>query len=580
MADEADDDGLGEYTTVQRTKKEEFIPVWRRGARTYVYRSEVFTKWAADRWNLYFKTITGKDMNFELTPRTLPYVSALECRRNLDVLLIPLMPKRPIIWDLTAGSGSDFVAYALFFNFAMYFGVDLMSQEDFAVFCRNVKKFCAVYPKDYPEGCIAVAGDGKGNWTDPKIRIRLQNSRAKTFINQYANYVDKELKERLVDCVYIDPPWGADFLTKALNDEEYRDWAKHDVNDGEALPISIEHEATPKILMNWIVNEVLAPMAAARPPIKCALLVLKVRFELTSVKMQDYLNLNPMIGQNFVVLYAVQSLQNIPQYDIDEKDGHKIITEKINGTRVERKVTKKNGLNIVKGQFHWLVLKNTEYAYVNDLKAKWYDNEMLMGKPNPMYVLRDSTMHETYKPTYSDRLPSPIVLTQLQWKQKPPAEQANYEQVGPVRARAEVVQEDISTYVKKFKDLQHKLEQAQSTGNVDMKEIVRKIQDILVTSDMYAEEIFNHTEGVAGLRVIMKQMQDIVTRYIQRHEEQTKDKKEIENQTDSATTGNVEPPPRPGSKPPQTDMRRGRMKGEFLTDLGALLQALQGLAAR
>jgi len=567
MADEAgdDDDGQGEFTTkVKRSdrKKEEFIPVWRRGARTYVYRSEVFTKWAADRWNVYFETITGKNMDFQFTPRTLPYVSALECRRNLDVLLIPLMPKRPVIWDLTAGSGSDFVAFALFFNMAKYYGVDMMAPEDFIVFCNNVKKFAAVYPDDYPEACIAVPGAGKDKWTDPKIKVFLQNSSAKRFIGQYAKYVETELTSRLVDCVYIDPPWGGNFLENSLTDEQYKEWVAHDVNDGEPLPISIENEATPKILMNWIVNEILTPMAEAKPPIKCALLVLKVRFKLTSVDMQDYLDKNPMIGQNFVVLYAVQSLQNIPKYDIREKDGHKIITEMINGTRVERKVTKKNGLNIVKGQFHWLVLKNTEYAYVNDLKAKWYDNEMLLGKPEPVYVLKGSTMQQTYKPTYSDRLPSPTVLTEREWKQKPPAQQANYDQVGPVRARSEVTQEDISTYVKKFKDLQQKLEQAQSTGQVDMKEIVQKIQNILVASVMYDENIFNHTAGVADLRVIMKKMKGIVTTYKQSHEEQTKDEEEIENK--------------------RVERKKGMStaKGEFPTDLGALLLALQGLVAR
>jgi hypothetical protein len=59
MADEADDDGQGVFTDVKQkgSKKEEYIPVWRRDVKTYVYRSEVFTQYASDKWNVYFQTI-------------------------------------------------------------------------------------------------------------------------------------------------------------------------------------------------------------------------------------------------------------------------------------------------------------------------------------------------------------------------------------------------------------------------------------------------------------------------------------------------------------------------------------------
>jgi hypothetical protein len=587
MADEAgdDDDGQGEFTTkVKRSdrKKEKDIPVWRRGAKTYVYRSEVFTQWAAERWNLYFETITGKRMGFEFTPRTLPYVSALECRRNLDVLLIPLMPKRPVIWDLTAGSGSDFVGFALFYNFAKYHGVDFMHDKDFTIFHKNVTKFTNVYPADYPPGCIAVSGEGRDTWNDPNVKIRLQNSSAKKFIGEYGRYVTTKMEYNLVDCVYVDPSWSGDYLTKSLDDDQYKEWVAQDVNEGESLPISIEHEASPAIVMNWVVNEILTPMNAAKPPIKCALLVLKVRFQLTSVTMQTYLT-NSKIGQNFVVLYAVQALPNIPQTDIDEENGHKIIMDHIHGKKVKRPVTKENGVNMVKGQFHWLVLKNTDYTYVDDLKAKWYDNEMLIGKPQPVYVLDGSTMKTTFKPTYSDKLPCPTVKTEREWmRMDDKQQQALYHKVGPVRARREVTELDISTYIEDLGKLQHDLEVAQSTNRYDIKEIVGKIKSILVASIMYDEEIFDKYASVIPLRSIMKTMQAVVTRY-EEGIDRTKQQEKIENKTDSEKQGDIEPRiPKTKAWTKWVERRKGRStaKGEFPTDLGALLQALQGLAAR
>lgn len=551
-----DDDGFTEVTD-----KNKFIPVWRRDAKTYVFRSEVFTQYAADKWNVYFETITGKNIDFKFSPRTLPYASALECRRNLDVLLIPLMPERPIIWDLTAGSGSDLVAFGLWFNCAKYFGVDFMVKQDFELLLGNARKFTKAYPYDYPEGCVCVPGEGRDIWNDPKRKIFLQNTTAKKFIQQYGHYVKTELEYNLVHCVYVDPSWSGDYLAKNLTDAEYMEKVRQDVNDGEALPASIEHEASPDILMDWVAREILTPMAQAKPPIRCAVLVLKVRFELTSVKMQTYLDNHPEIGRRFVVLYAVQALPHTLHEDMGKENGHIVIMDTIHGKKVKRHTVNKYGVNIVKGQFHFLVLKDSDFTYVNDSKADWYDKEVLVHEPKAVYVLDSSTMKRTFKPTYSDKLPSVDVLTEKQWMQKNLQEQELYRKVEPVRKMSDVQELDMSTYVEMLGNLERELTAAASENKYNIPKIVERIKNVLRLTSNYEQKHFDDFKSASTLRNISKHMKAIVEKYKEEIKEPAKN------------TGNTE------AVSSITDRRRGRMKGEFRTDLDTLLQQLRGLVA-
>ena len=217
--DDDGEDGFQVHTNTRKQKLDPYKPYWKYRGKKFVYMSEVFTQYYADKWNMYFKTITGKDMDFKFSPRTIPYASALECRRNLDVLTIPLMSERPTIWDLTLGSGSDLVAFALFSNFRKYFGVDIMAKRDFDVTIENARNFIKLYPDDYPPGCLKFAGDGRDTWNDENLKIYLRNGRAKEFIHQYRSYVQTELPWHFVHYVYVDPSWSGDFLTKASDED-------------------------------------------------------------------------------------------------------------------------------------------------------------------------------------------------------------------------------------------------------------------------------------------------------------------------------------------------------------------------
>jgi hypothetical protein len=76
----------------------------------------------------------------------------------------------------------------------------------------------------------------------------------------------------------------------------------------------------------------------------------------------------------------------------------------------------------------------------------------------------------------------------------------------------------------------------------------------------------------------MDKMKAVVTRY-EEGIDRTKQQEKIENPTDSEKKGDILP------QIPKTEWiprknNRNRSRGEFPTDLGALLLALQGLAAR
>ena len=93
--------------------------------------SPVFCAYESELWNLYFETLTGKNIGFEITPHSFPYFSPLECRRNLDVLLQTLFSKRPIVLDLTCGSGSDSIAFLMHLDPEQIFCVDCDRSIDF-----------------------------------------------------------------------------------------------------------------------------------------------------------------------------------------------------------------------------------------------------------------------------------------------------------------------------------------------------------------------------------------------------------------------------------------------------------------
>jgi hypothetical protein len=149
---------------------------------------------------------------------------------------------------------------------------------------------------------------------------------------------------------------------------------------------------------------------------------------------------------------------------------------------------------------------------------------------------------------------------------KTPELQAQYKQVGPVAKQRDVQLLDIHTYVNMLAKLELELNEAQSTNKVDMKKIVEQIKNILTASSRYNDKFFDKFAGAVDLRVISDKMKAVVIAYQEKTEEQT----------NTENTGDTEP--QRVWKP--MIRNRPRMKGDFPTELGELLQALQGLAAR
>jgi hypothetical protein len=140
--------------------------------------------------------------------------------------------------------------------------------------------------------------------------------------------------------------------------------------------VHVEYEVSPKILFNYIQKHILESMVAGG--IQFSVFCIKVRWEMTPAKMQEYSNLNPEVGQHFVVLYSVRTLPFLKSSQLAEENGRQYITDK--GVRRKRYVH-----GAVKGEFHWIVLKNTKYTYAQDVRSWWY-KKWIEYKNTPVYV--------------------------------------------------------------------------------------------------------------------------------------------------------------------------------------------------
>ncbi len=138
-----------------------------------------------------------------------------------------------------------------------------------------------------------------------------------------------------------------------LSDEEYEEVLKETGDN-------VEYEVSPKILFNYIQKHILGPILG--DGIQFSVFCIKVRWEMTPAKMQEYLNLNAEVGQHFVVLYSVQALPFVKNSELGHENGRQYIIDK--GIR-----RKGHAHGAVKGQFHWIILKNVKYTYSQDVRS-------------------------------------------------------------------------------------------------------------------------------------------------------------------------------------------------------------------
>jgi hypothetical protein len=443
--------------------------------------SPVWCKYESDLWNLYFETLTGKNIGFQLTPKSFPYFSPLECRRNLDVLLQTLFSKRPIVLDLTCGSGSDSIAFLMHLDPEQIFCVDSMSEEDFVVAMGNMQNYVNAFPEVYGKMKIMRNGEGAKIW---KQRISMHKQQASDFIQRFAGYLKTirgwENKEILG---YFDPAWDARYLP-GLSNEEYQEYLK-ETGGGE-------YEVSPKILFGYIQKHILEPMLAGG--IQFSVFCIKVRWEMTPAKMQAYLNLNPAVGQHFVVLYSVQALPFVKSYELDhDENGIQFITDK-NGRR------KRHDYGAVKGQFHWIIMKNTKYTYAQDVRSWWY-KQWIEHSDAAVFVEKGSQV-TPHKPLYESALPYPTVISRWSLAAK---DKTKYIEIRPPRSIQAVQKEDIEYFTTELNKIKTEwLSSTSKTGLID------KVQNLVDGCKIYMDRGRWTTDDAQKLRKIVEEIKTLI----------------------------------------------------------------------
>lgn len=509
MSDEPDDDGQGTFIEKKgkQNKKNksatgddddggDFTQVWRTKTRPNYLLSDVIIKWMSEKWNKYFETITGRIMSppFEFSASTYPYASSMETRRNLDNVLLGLCSERPTIWDLTCGSGSDAIIFAWRFNCWRLDCVDSMDPEEFQRTIRNVRSFGKVFHQDYPDGSIVVEGEGKSVWSDT-CKIAMHNTTIKQFITSYAKRSTRpKFPYHRVDFCYIDPSWCATELIGNTKEENIN--RNRQAYDYQHIPATLEQEANPAIVMQYVVNQILKPIEEATPRIVISVLILKVRFELSSSQMQTYLDKSGL-SDRFVVLYAVQALPNIEKRNTKQVDGQTVILDydAVTHTTKEREsVTLDDGTAIIKGQFHWLVMESTEYKKINDSKREWAEKEMIGTHPQAVYVLKDTAMIGTLKPSYSDKVSERPVLTKSEFTDLNRIDKEKYEEITSVRSFKEVQEEDMQVYTGMLKELEGFLDS--KSEEYDKQKVIGLLETILERAHVYQQQRYTSVIAV------------------------------------------------------------------------------------
>jgi hypothetical protein len=442
--------------------------------------SPVFCAYESELWNLYFETLTGKNIGFEITPHSFPYFSPLECRRNLDVLLQTLFSKRPIVLDLTCGSGSDSIAFLMHLDPEQIFCVDYMSDEDFAVALKNMQKYVDAFPEMYGNMKIMRNGDGPHIW---KERISMHQQQASDFIKVFAKYFKTRpnwWNDEILG--YFDPAWDARYLP-GLSDEEYQEALKETGDN-------VEYEVSPKILFNYIQKHILGPMLAGG--VEFSVFCIKVRWEMTPAKMQEYLNLNPEVGQHFVVLYSVQALPFVKSSELGHENGRQSITDK-DGRR------KRHAHGAVKGQFHWIVLKNTKYTYSQDVRSWWY-KRWIEHSNAPVYV-EAATQVKPHKPLYESALPYPTVITENAWYEL--KDKSGYKMMGPQTPLSTVQEKDMEYFITELETIK-----AEWSSSINKNDLIGKVESLVEGCEIYMNGWTS--DGAQKLRNIVGEINNLI----------------------------------------------------------------------
>ena len=381
--------------------------------------------------------------------------------------------------DLTSGSGSDSIAVLINLDPKQIFCVDYMPEEDFVVELKNMqkKKYVDAFGDIYSPMKIMRNGDGPEIWNQ---QISMHKQQASDFITRCAKYF-KTRPTYMDDEIlgYFDPSWDAKYLL-GLSDDEYQEALKETGGN-------VEFEVSPKILIQ---KHILGPMIEGG--IEFSVFCVKVRWEMTSVKMQEYLNLNPEVVQHFVVLYSVQALPFVKSSELVEENGRLYITDKQGKKKVRRKGQPHGS---VKSQFHWIIMKNIKYAYLKDRRSWWY-KKWIEHSNTPVYVETGSQV-KPHKPLYENALPYPNVIDQDEYNQL--KAKSAYKQMGPQTPLSTVQENDIEYFVKELETLM-----VEWRSSTDKKDLIGKVVSLVEGCENYMDTLWCTSKQAVHLRELVR----------------------------------------------------------------------------
>lgn len=338
----------------------------------------------SQKYNAYFYALTGKELNFVITPTSQPYLSMLEACRHRDQILMTLFEEPPVIWELMGGSGSDSIAFMLDLApkemVIVEYGVGAEGEKvrEKQALIHNIRSFCQCF-EEYHD---AFDEDNPGR---PGKRVRVEYTTAKDFIRR-ANPPDPVTHKRAdkhVNMVYLDPSWDKAFY-QAVETEEKRGGARTHESEDEAsdaeeyVPnIVEEYESTPEELFHYLQSQVWGPMRENN--IHVDVYLLKTRWEWSRVQRQL-----EQVNSDYYIPYSIQAVP---------------FRENLEGEHAGR-------YGEISGQFHWITMIHKNYRTIYDRRTKWYMDLIRHGKK--VYVDERTTI-KPFHPRYTDHIRFPTV---------------------------------------------------------------------------------------------------------------------------------------------------------------------------
>lgn len=322
-----------------KTKKEEHGKIkWKEDQPTY------WIDRTAQAYMAYFHALTGKIIEFVLTPSTQKYISMLESALDRNLVLSTYLSSRPIIWDLMGGSGADVISFLLNLDPLIVVACQKempedmpvhetydASKETFDIMVGNIKSFLAAFPE--------ITNPKQHGVDRIPTTIRYKHLHAETYINSVPEGTE-------VDCVYLDPSW-------------------HKAGG---------YEQTPSELFAYLQTHIWGPIE--RRGIKVGCYMLKTRWNWMDV--QQYLT---ALDSKYMATYSVEAKQ------------------------LRNKLGQKGDYGQVQGLFHYMILIKREYKTIHSRNSQMYWDIVRNGEK--VWVRRDTVFRPVH-PRYSDRLHFPV----------------------------------------------------------------------------------------------------------------------------------------------------------------------------